>query len=607
MKETLMMLLLTACISTASAQISKGGFPLSQKLQMEGDSLFIHNYPLPDWGQKQATKAATNERGVLGPEIVGMFTAAEISFPESGIFTYLADGQAIWKTQIRIDGAPAIGLYYDDFLLPKGVSYYISNATGSHQLGAYTSTNNGSGVFAHEPIQGAVANLEMNIPAGMNIEDIHLHINRALVYFSSVSYLNKYKDDMPPATRIPITGQPDTLALEGYSSSCQINAICPLGAGNSIQRKATVQLIIPYDSFFAQVGGCSATLINNTANTTGNCQPYILTATHCEKQNHNNPNALPFEQMLVRFNFENEDCAGSTRATVNTLSGVQLKARAAYPDPNVIMGDFMLLSLKETIPNDWDAYLSGWNRADSLPLQLNTPQHYTSFHHPAGDTKKVMASHAIDPNGYSFDPDFAGTHWETNIDSGGVETGSSGSSLLDKDGYVIGIASVAYDPKPACNTNPNGEPALFMTGAAWSKLSYAWDYDMDGPDNFRKLQPWLDPANTGVVTLDPVQSNCETTPTHIETVGKSELANALLVYPNPSSTGHFTINMNFKTYRDLQIEIIDISGTRVAGYTFKRLKQENISLNLGHLPGGIYMARFRSQFESVSKKIIILK
>jgi len=600
-----MMLFLTACISSASAQLSQGGFPLSKKSNLEHNSQSVHHYPLPDWKQAQAITAVNVAKRLSSPQIVGMFAAADIRFPESGTFTYQADGQTLWRAQLRIEGAPAIGLYYDAFSLPKGVTYYISNASGSHQLGAYTSNNNGSGVFAHEPVQGAVANLEINIPAGVAVEAIQLHINRALVYFSAISYLDQYNEDKPASTRVPVTGQPDSLELEGYSSTCQINALCPLGAANTLQRKATVQLIIPYDSVFAQVGGCSATLINNTGNSAGNCKPYILTATHCEKQNHNDPDALPFGQMLVRFNFENEDCSGSTAATVNTLSGVQLQARASYANPNVIKGDFMLLSLKESIPDEWDAYLAGWNRSDSLPLQLNAPQQYTGFHHPAGDVKKVMASRNLDPNGYAFDPTFAGTHWETNIDSGGVETGSSGSSLLDKDGYVVGIASVAYDDKPACNMSPNGEPALFMTGAGYSKLSYAWDYEVDGASNFRKLKPWLDPANTGAISLDAVKSNCTAAPTNIRANSKNELNDALLLYPNPSSTGTFNADVNFSSNTEVRVAIIDLSGSQVATYTFNRLKQGSITLDLSHLPDGVYLARFTSTLGAVSKKIII--
>ncbi len=607
MKKISIIMFLTACMGTASAQISKGGFPMSKKLQAGQPSLSVHNYPLPDWEAKQATRKAASERGLGAPQIVGLFTATDIRFPGSGIFTYLPDGQIIWRTKIQIDGAPAIGLYYDDFRLPEGVSYYITNSNGSHQLGAYTSANGPSGVFAHEPVQGAEANLEINIPADVAIEEIHLRINRALVYFSSVSYLDKYKNEGLSETRIPITGEPDSLGLEGSSSTCQVNAVCPLGAGYEIQRKATVQLIIAYDNEFAEVGGCSATLINNTGNSVGNCKPYLLTATHCEGKNFNDSNATPYELMLVRFNFENEDCNGSTNATVNTLSGVTLKARADYADPNVILGDFMLLSLKESIPNDWDAYLSGWNRADSLPLQVSSPKKYIGFHHPAGDVKKVSVSHIINPNGYGFDPSFTGTHWELNIDSGGVEGGSSGSGLFDADGYVVGVASVADAPKPGCNTSANGAPALFFTNVSYSKLSYAWNYGVDGPGDFRKLKPWLDPINTGAVTLDPVKSNCESAPTNIGVINTNELNDALFIYPNPSSSGKFTATVNFKNPRALQVEIIDVSGARVAGYTFKKLKQEKITLDISHLPEGVYMARFSSQQESVSRKIVIRK
>jgi lysyl endopeptidase len=151
---------------------------------------------------------------------IGASVPANISFPSSGIFTVLDDGRQVWRAQIKVPGGLALGLYYDKFNLPAGVSYYLSNANGKQILGAYTSQNNpDDGLWATEKVQGELINMEVDIEPGVDVSKISMHINTVASFYKSLSYLQPYTPD-PSAS---------TLFMYGTSSPCEINAVCPIG------------------------------------------------------------------------------------------------------------------------------------------------------------------------------------------------------------------------------------------------------------------------------------------------------------------------------------------------------------------------------------------
>ncbi|KAA5536430.1 T9SS type A sorting domain-containing protein [Taibaiella lutea] len=589
--------------SLSFAQISSGGFPLSIKEKLNPVQAAIHSYEVPDWQKAIRENKLKADKGLVTPYVIGLFTNTDIGFPESGSFTYLPDGKKIWKADINIDGAPGIGLYYDRFHLPEGVKYYISNESGKQVLGAYTKANNQDGAFANEAIQGHIAHLELDIDADVAMDDINLHIEKALVYYASIDYLSRYENTAAK----PTDGDPDPYNLEGHSSTCEINATCPQGANYAIQRKATVQLIIPLDSS-GQAGVCSGALINNTGNTPASCTPYILTATHCDLANNSNVDAIPFRYMLIRFNFEKESCNSTVPATVSTLNGVNLVARANYvngAEPH-INGDFMLLKPKAAIPDSWDAYLNGWNRSATMPAHLNPPQKYIGFHHAAADIKKLYTDQDIDPDGEAGGSDGPGTHWAiTSIDTGGIEQGSSGSSLFDKDGYTIGIASVAGDPDNNCAINSKGGQAFYMKYAAFSKISYDWDYSIDGDSAYRKLKPWLDPVNTGAITLNPVKANCNVPATGVTQAKGKDLNGSINIYPNPNTTGIVNIAFNFAEQRNIQLEIYSITGTLLKKIQLSHVAKDNYFIDLSAFSNGMYLLKFSDGNTSDTQKIML--
>ena len=586
---------LLLCLSTiAQAQLSEPRLPQSLLHPVADAYIPVSLYVLPDWGQVLAAE----QQGMPGPFRAGMPVMTDISFPASGTWTVLPGGRHVWQARVQITGAPAMGLYYDAFELPQGARLFIKNENGRQVLGAYTNRNNApDGRFAHEAVQGGLLTLELDLEAGVPESAIRLHIDRVLVYFRAYEHLERYT-----ITDLAKPTDADNLHLEGSAALCHINAICPLGAHYPFARKATVQTIYPNGDL------CSATMINNTGNNTVNCKPYLLTATHCEATNSMANTA--FSQMLIRFNFEKQQCTGGPPAEVNTLTGAYFRARANYiaAVPPSINGDFLLLELRDKIPSAWGVYLSGWNRADTLPATLAYPKRYIGFHHPAGDVKKIVASSAIGPGGDAGGSMGPGTHWQMYpVDSGGIEGGSSGSGLFDGEGRLAGIASVAGNPDPSCTvTGKPGHTANFYTFIQYSKLSLDWDYSPDGTDASRKLEPWLDPQGSGVLTLDAMKSDCSASANGIILPAALLPEDAVAVGPNPLRSGKLRVYIRLAEPANLQVGIYDGTGILRRSYTTGRVQQDELTLDLSGLPQGMYLVRFNNGNATCTQKIIIL-
>lgn len=560
----------------------------------------VHRFANPDWQAfLESRKALPEAQQFARPLPVGLHVAADLGFPGSGQLITLPDGTMIWRATIVIEGAPAIGFLFDRFQLPKGVQLFLTNANKRQVAGAFDASNNPqSGRFAIDAVQGDQVLVEMNIDPAVDLAKIDLHINNFLVFHRAIEHLSQFLSPVDALDN----------QLNGSSSVCSINAICPQGSNYVNSRKATVQTI----DMSPDGGACSGTLINNTGNSTTNCTPYIITATHCQGTGSLADTA--FDQMLVRFNFERPDCAGSTATNAVSMTGVNILSRANYDeswDVDQINGDFMVYGLRQAIPASYGAILAGWDRNNSIATTVAAPKKFIGFHHPHGDNKKLTTSQSIQSHTWpSASPSAAGSRWFQYISEGYLAPGSSGSGLFDGEGRLIGMASVASitnDVEDSCFFNRGGDDVYAMDLIWYDKLSHAWEYSVDGTADNRRVKPWLDPANTGVTTLDPVTSACA--PIQSTSVNKisSELDAAITVFPNPSYDGHVSLQYNLKSATDLQIAVLDVTGRNVYNNSINRAGNGIKTLNLSGIPNGIYIIKISDGAGYTSKKVIIGK
>src|SRR5690606_28179742 len=158
---------------------------------------------------------------------------------------------------------------------------------------------------------------------------------------------------------------------------------------------------------------------------------------------------------------------------------------------------------------------------------------FIGFHHPRGDVKKVSTGFAVQGNGNFNQDQVPGTHYYIPFNVGGSQPGSSGSGLFDVDGLLIGDLSGGQNASVTC-AEDYGREGLY------SKLSYAWENEFDQTafpahaGSASRLKEWLDPTGSGAEMVAPAETNT-CVALSIDDVSKTELEQALDIYPNPSS------------------------------------------------------------------------
>ncbi|MCP4550449.1 MAG: T9SS type A sorting domain-containing protein, partial [Bacteroidetes bacterium] len=177
--------------------------------------------------------------------------------------------------------------------------------------------------------------------------------------------------------------------------------------------------------------------------------------------------------------------------------------------------DFQLLELNP-IPTSYNVYYAGWNRNDLD--NLSGPG--SIIQHPLSDIKKISFVSEFSEAVSNSDL-YAITMTTPSGEGGNAEPNSSGSPIFDNMKLVVATISSGQS---GCVTNV--DPDNIDSGVGGRFYSH---WDKNGTENDRRLAPWLDPLNTGVMTLEGKNSN---------SVGIDELqinASLFNVIPNPAN------------------------------------------------------------------------
>lgn len=444
-----------------TAQESQGGTPPS----------FILNN-LPDAGRVVVPKpdlaAIEEEDNQKDFYAIARLLPVNLNTQNAGKWHTLSDGSKIWRLQITLPDAKATAVFFDKFWLPEKGKLYLYNADKSQVLGAYTSVNNHeSGIFNTEFTYGETVVLEYFQPADVRQE--------AIINISDVSYFYRGIE----------TPRASNQRNFGSGLPCMINVNCSEGANWQNQRNAVVRILLTITTpQGVSQGWCSGSLLNNTAQ---DCKNYILTADHCG----DGATAANLLNWIFYFNYQSSGCANGTQGAVpnQTLSRCTFRSRSTG---GINSGsDFYLVELNNAIPASYNPYYAGWNRNNTASSSG------VGIHHGAGDIKKISTytQPTVSFNHSGFQ-NASGARWgvawaATANGHGIIEQGSSGSSLFNNSGLVVGIAS-AGSVDLRCN-NPSGYQTVY------GKFSFSWESNGTAPE--RRLRPWLDPAGTNPTTL----------------------------------------------------------------------------------------------------------
>lgn len=416
MKNRLILLLLIVMSSGAFAQISAGGHPKVHSWKEAMEPVPFYSMPSFNLDSLRAEDAVLDQHKDI-PYRFGFNHAVHYNPMNSGVVSYNAQGDMLWRVGVTSEGALSLNVLMDAFHLPPGATLFVYSPDMSQVGGAFTHENNKE--------WGTLA-LDLLPTDSLIIEYYEPH-------------------DAPFTGSIQLGrvthGYRSPLRDFGDSGSCNNNVNCPEGAPWQTEKRSVLLILV---NGFAS---CTGALINNTAQ---DGTPYFLTADHCLGGNVNN--------WVFRFNYESPGCANVNGPTNQSVSGSILRA-------NNSASDFALLELSSTPPASYNPHYSGWDRSGV------TPPAAVGIHHPSGDIKKI--SFENDPLAIA---NWGGADcWHVMAwDDGTTEPGSSGSPLFDPQHRIIGQL---YGGQANCSNNVNdyyGRLSTSWTGSSSSVRLSDW-------------------------------------------------------------------------------------------------------------------------------------
>ncbi len=379
------------------------------------------------------------------PPRVGLKIPTNLAPGRTGTWETLAGGDRLWRLVVRTAGARWMVLGFGEFDLQPGARLSVYEPDRARTVGPYTSADIQShGELWTPPIDGDTVVVELFWPHALAGQEPRLRLTNVSHGYKSYAFESVDED---PESRIA-----------GGSGACNIDIACPEGDAFEDERRGVVRLLIDGSSL------CSGSLIKSNEAV---CQPYVLTADHCYTDSGGTAAGTSF-----LFNYEKPACGGGAAAQTDIVVGSTLVANS--PD-----SDFRLLRIGGLPPAVFDAYFNGWSRSSVPATQTWT------IHHPSGDVKKI--SHDTEPLTVgTLQP--PGSHWRVgNWEEGTTEPGSSGGPLFDQFRRIVGqldggLASCAFD-----------------SFDEFGRLDVAWE---GGGTPATRLKDWLDPGNSGILTLD---------------------------------------------------------------------------------------------------------
>ncbi len=446
MKKIILVLFLVSQV--ALSQVTNEGKPKSWQLINKeiSNPILMPSFDL----KKLIDEDIINDQLKDRPFRFGYKFFVDYNMKNSGVWTTLKNGDRIWQIRIKSNGAQSLNFILNDFYLPNGSTLYLYNHNKTDVLGAYTeSQNNPQRVLGTWLVKGDDVYLEY-YEKYENIGKGSLSIKEIIHGYRTEKDFNKALND---------------------SGNCNLDVNCPIG--NEIdpikdEMKRSVAMMISGGSGF-----CTGALINNTAN---NGTPYFLTANHC----YSDPSTWAF-----RFNWisTNTVCAQNTNSISNTdfnsISGATLRARRAN-------SDFCLVEINSPIPSSWNCVWAGWDRTTNVASTI------FGIHHPSGDIMKTCKDGAPVLTNYATENVWRINDWEMGV----TEPGSSGSPLFNENGRIIGQL---WRGSAACSgtTDNSGYDE-------YGRFDVSWDA---GTTVASRLKEWLDPANSGELTIDQYPPN----------------------------------------------------------------------------------------------------
>ena len=356
-------------------------------------------------------------------------------------------GGRIWQLRFTSENATDVNFGFTKFHLPEGAMLHVMSFADDpvYYDGPYTAKDNQDyRQFWSPPVPGGDVAVELYLPDGA-INDLELELTRVSTGFRDI--FKRYGG----------------AGLLGKQGACNNDVVCPEGDPWRDEIRSVAAYTI------SGTDTCTGTLIMDADRT---FTPWFLTAFHCGVT----AGAAP--QMVTIWNYESANCGDlSGGSRMQTVSGAIFRARRQDVDSG-------LVELSSEPPESFNVYYAGWDRSGSVPAGS------VGIHHPGVDEKAIsFNTDALTTVNNCIGGGGSNTHWEVNNwEDGTTEPGSSGSAIFDPSNkLVVGFLSGGT---ASCSS---------ITSDCYGKFSEGWD---NGGIDSLNLAPWLDPGDTGVMTVD---------------------------------------------------------------------------------------------------------
>jgi len=377
---------------------------------------------------------------------------------------FLPEGGVVRRWRFDSPEALFLSFKFSAFELPPGAQLHFVSVERDYFQGPYTDAyHRSTGRFGSPPVPGSSAVIELYLPDAsaeprLVVESVSHGYREAMGMGSA---RNRTDDGEPAGDEGPAETR------GGGPFGCKVDIVCPEGEPWFDDGRASAE---GYDGIFI----CSGQLINNVLEDN---RYLYLTAEHCQWWQ--DPSTMAYY-----WNYQNQTCDGNDFPPFTFSVGSTDLFHSSSPQT-----DLDLLELDgPDLERLYNIYFQGWDRGAD-PAEMGAmigypndfPKQITIGNDPVVDCD-------IGPCPGGFGPEY----WRVNEWHVGISlVGSSGSCLLNEDHRLVGVLS--------------GGVGTSCDNFAWdefSKISSEWD----------NLQPFLDPNDSGAVSIpgkDGFDVTCE--------------------------------------------------------------------------------------------------
>lgn len=545
-------------LATSVLVAQSGNKPQPFSFGKKGISQAIDVNIMPNTDNEMLIKEDAERQDKSLPLRVGIGHSVAKTLDNSGRKDILDDGSILWRAKFVSENAIMTYLVFDKFNIPEEAQLFIYSPDQTQVFGPYTNDDvQNVGKLVTDDIIGDEVIVEYYEPAAASFKG----------EFQIAAVMHVYRDFL------------HTRSLEkgphgDAEGTCHINVACP--EANPWRDPIKSVVCIGITAYVPSEGGwggylCSGAMVNNVRQ---DKTPYVLSAEHCVAAND--------QTHKFYFNYQLYECNGTDGFSGYVANGGEIIARSGAVNTNE-KSDFLLLKITRNLNSfAWrdSIVFAGWDRSGAASVGAG-------IHHPGGDWKKISFPSSVSTiTSGNMAQKYFKVLWKTNPNKGVTEQGSSGSPLFNANQRIIGTLTSGSS---SCN---------YVYGSDnYGRMYYHWNNN-NAPNATNRLQPWLDPDNTGAVTLNSMKFDGT-----ILGIQQHETS-TFDIYPNPSEDGRITVQGEFLP-EQATCQIYNVLGQMVKN--MEVFTDATFTLNVSDLDNGVYFIDILGSERTYRSKLIIAR